>query len=235
MPKEHGRLHPAFQQAHIFDGLTPEQIDEVARRFHTRALDDDQVLFREDDPASVFYLVLEGQVKIVQDTAEGFEVILHVLGPGNIVGALPTLGEGTYPAGAVSLGSSLVGFIEAEMFDHILHDYPSITKNLLLFATRVLQRSHRKIKELSTERVERRIARALGRLSDQLGRQIDEGILLDFPLSRQDLAEMAGTTVYTVSRTLKEWERRGILLLGRERIVISSPHDLTAIGEDLPN
>jgi CRP-like cAMP-binding protein len=235
MPKEQDRLHPAFQQAPIFTGLSPEQIEEVASRFHTRTLPDDTALFHQDEPASVFYLILEGQVKIVQTTAEGFEVILHVLGPGNMVGALPTLGEGTYPAGAISLGSAIIGFIDAQMFEDILHNYPPITKNLLLFATRVLQRSHRKIKELSTERVERRIARAISRLSNQLGRQTEAGILLDFPLSRQDLAEMTGTTVYTVSRTLKEWERAGILSLGRERIIIRSPHGLVAIGEDLPS
>ncbi len=235
MPKEQQRLHPALKQAHIFQGLKSDQIEVVAGHFHTRVLEDDQILFHEEDPATVFYLILEGQVKIVQTTAEGFEVILHILGPGDIVGALPTLGEGTYPAGAVSMGASLVGFVDADTFNQILVKFPRITKNLLLFATRVLQRSHRKIKELSTERVERRIARAIGRLSNQLGRQTEEGILLDLPLSRQDLAEMTGTTVFTVSRTLKEWERKGILLLGRERIIISSPHELTAIGEDLPD
>ena len=106
---------------------------------------------------------------------------------------------------------------------------------MLRFATRVVQTSHNKIRELSTERVERRIARALSRLASQLGRQTEEGILLDFPLSRQDLAEMTGTTVFTVSRTLKAWERLEILQLGRERIVIAAPHELITIGEDLPS
>lgn len=235
MPNEPDQLHPAFTQTNIFKGIPPTQLEEVSKYFRKRRLSDDTYLFHQDESASVFYLILEGQVKILQTTAEGFEVILHVLGPGDIVGALPTLGDGTYPAGAVSLGSVLVAFIDAKSFDSLLQIYPVMAKNLLRFATRVLQNSHSKIKELATERVERRIARAISRLSNQLGRQTEEGILLDFPLSRQDLAEMTGTTVYTVSRTLKEWERSGVLLLGRERIVIRSPHELTAIGEDLPS
>ena len=129
----------------------------------------------------------------------------------------------------------LIAFTSAEQFQATLVAHPRVTKNLLRFATRVVQTSHNKIRELSTERVERRIARALSRLASQLGRQTEEGILLDFPLSRQDLAEMTGTTVFTVSRTLKEWERQEILLLGRERIVITAPHQLISIGEDLPS
>ncbi len=173
-------------------------------------------------------------MKIQQTTAEGHEVILHILGAGEIIGALPTIGEGTYPASALTLGKVLMAFTTAEQFQDILEAYPRITKNLLRFATRVVQTSHKKIRELATERVERRIARALSRLASQLGRETEKGILLDFPLSRQDLAEMTGTTLFTVSRTLKEWERQEILLLGRERIIITAPHQLISIGEDLP-
>jgi CRP-like cAMP-binding protein len=235
MPKEQDRLHPAFRQAHIFEGLAAAEVEMVSARFQQRAFDDDTFLFHEDEPASVFYLLLEGQVKILQTSAEGFEVILHILGPGDIIGALPTIGAGTYPASALTLGPVQVALTTADEFQGALERHPLITKNLLRFATRVVQNSHNKIRELATERVERRIARALSRLSGQLGHQTEEGILLDFPISRQDLAEMTGTTVFTVSRTLKEWERRGVLHLGRERIIIALPHELIAIGEDLPS
>lgn len=228
------RFHPAFQQAQIFEGLNTDQIKAVAGHFRSRALADDTVLFHQDEPASAFYLILEGQVKILQTTADGFEVILHILGAGELVGALPTIGEGTYPASARSLGNALVASIDFETFYQILDDHPSVTKNLLRFATRVLQTSHRKIRELATERVERRVARALTRLARQLGREMQGEIHLDFPLSRQDLAEMTGTTVFTASRTLNDWERQGIIALGRERVVILEPHKLIAIGEDLP-
>ncbi len=235
MPKERERLHPAFLQVDIFEGLSSFEIEDVSRQFQLKKLDDNTFLFHEEDLASVFYLLLEGQVKIQQTSAEGHDVVLHILGPGNIIGALPTLGEGTYPASALTLGQVLIAFTSAEQFQATLVAHPRVTKNLLRFATRVVQTSHNKIRELSTERVERRIARALSRLASQLGRQTEEGILLDFPLSRQDLAEMTGTTVFTVSRTLKEWERQEILLLGRERIVITAPHQLISIGEDLPS
>jgi CRP-like cAMP-binding protein len=89
-------------------------------------------------------------------------------------------------------------------------------------------------RELATERVERRVARALLRLVRQVGRQIEGGVLIDMPLSRQDLAEMTGTTLYTVSRILSKWEERGLVDGGRERVVLRKSHELVIIAEDLP-
>jgi CRP-like cAMP-binding protein len=92
-----------------------------------------------------------------------------------------------------------------------------------------------RIRELSTERVERRIARALLRLAHQIGKKVPQGVYLDLPISRQDLAEMTGTTLYTVSRTLSKWETMGLITAGREHIIIHTPHGLVCIAEDLPH
>jgi CRP-like cAMP-binding protein len=234
MPKEQDRLPPSLRQAKIFTGLSDPDLDALARHFQIHTFEDNTFIAYEGDPAQTFFILLEGQVKILQTSAEGFEVILHILGPGDIIGALPVIGEGTYPASALTLGATQVASIPAADFNRLPENYPLLTRNLLRFATRVVQSSHHQIRELSTERVERRIARALSRLAGQLGREIEEGILLDFPITRQDLAELTGTTVFTVSRTLNQWERLGILELGRERIVIITPHRLVEIGEDLP-
>lgn len=84
------------------------------------------------------------------------------------------------------------------------------------------------------KRVERRIADALGRLVVQAGRRTPDGIEIDFPITRQDLAEMTGTTLHTVSRTLSEWEAAGLVSSGRQKVVIMRPHALVAIAQDLP-
>jgi CRP-like cAMP-binding protein len=87
--------------------------------------------------------------------------------------------------------------------------------------------------ELATERVERRVARALLRLARQVGQKEEDGVLIGLPLSREDLAEMTGTTLYTVSRILSGWEHQGLVEAGRERVFIRDPHALVAIAEDL--
>jgi CRP-like cAMP-binding protein len=91
-----------------------------------------------------------------------------------------------------------------------------------------------RVRELQTERVERRVARALLRLANQSGKRIEAGILIDMPLSRQDLAEMTGTNLYSVSRILSGWEKQGLVETGRERVVLTMPHQLVMIAEDMP-
>jgi len=87
--------------------------------------------------------------------------------------------------------------------------------------------------ELATERVERRVARGLLRLTRHVGRKVENGILIDMPLSHQDLADMTGTTIYTISRIFSHWEQRGLIEVGRERVVICRPHALVIIADDL--
>lgn len=225
--------HGSFLQAKIFSGLGPEDLARVAASFRSRPFERGHQLFREGEPATVYYLVGEGQVKIVQTSPEGLEVILHIFGPGEIIGALPTLGEGAYPGSAIALTDGLAFSIDSEDFDDILQRHPSVTVRLLRFATEVLQASHVRLRELATQRVEQRIARTIARLASQTGVKTEEGVTLSTPLSRQDLANLTGTTLFTVSRTLKAWERKGILRSSRNRLTVLNPHALIAIGEDL--
>jgi CRP-like cAMP-binding protein len=112
--------------------------------------------------------------------------------------------------------------------------YPELAINALRVMAKRVQEFQDRYRELATERVERRIARALTRLARQAGRRTDEGVLIDLTLTRQDVAEMTGTTRFTISRTLAEWEQQGIVSVGRERIIITQPHALVTIAEDLP-
>jgi CRP-like cAMP-binding protein len=96
-----------------------------------------------------------------------------------------------------------------------------------------LREAENRISELQAERVERRIARTLLRLASKSGIRTTEGVEIALPLSRQHLAELAGATLSTVSRVLSGWDRQGVILARREKIVIVRPHELVAIAEDL--
>lgn len=224
----------AFREAELFRGLSDEDLAQVARWFKKATYATDETILLQGAPAEAFYLVAEGKVKVVQTSVEGLEVLLHVFEPGGVIGALPTVGEDTYPATAITLEPVVAYFVTADDFDAFLLDYPRVGRNLLKFATRMLQSAHRRLREMATERVERRIARTLARLAQQLGAEREGEIEIEAPLSRQDLADMSGTTLYTVSRTLKAWEREGLLRSQRKRITILRPHKLVVLAEDLP-
>jgi CRP-like cAMP-binding protein len=110
---------------------------------------------------------------------------------------------------------------------------PSILLNTMQLMHGYITELQERQKALVTERVEQRIARILLKLAAESGRKVDEGVLIDMPLTRQDVAEMSGTTLFTVSRTLREWERGGLLKIGRGRVVIREPHGLVKISDDL--
>ena len=112
--------------------------------------------------------------------------------------------------------------------------FPKMASNVVRFLAGRVKEFQDRYRELATERVERRVAHALLRLAAQIGRRVDNGILIDLTLSRQDIAEMTGTTIFTVSRILSSWEAQGIIESGRERVLVRDRQALTAIAEDMP-
>jgi CRP-like cAMP-binding protein len=112
--------------------------------------------------------------------------------------------------------------------------HAALAMNAVRFVAERLYELQIRYRQLATEKVERRIARALVRLAEQAGRKVEAGVLIDLPLTRDDLGQMTGTTLYTVSRVVSQWEQQGILEVGRRRVVIRNPHALMAVADDLP-
>lgn len=219
----------------LFQGLTEEALDravELARR-DKRAKG--ETLFGQGDAADAFYLILAGRLKVSQMTPEGQQVIIRYLGPLDIAGCVAVCGGVPYPATATTVEDSWFLTWSRPRIAELAERHPEIALNAMRIMGGRLIEMQERIKEAQTERVERRIAHALGRLVVQAGRRTPEGIEVDFPISRQDLAEMTGTTLHTVSRTLSDWEASGIVQSRRQKVIILRPHALVSIAEDLPD
>lgn len=219
----------------LFKGLNAAALAEVASHARRVRAAANRTFFREGEPARLFYVLRRGRVKFTQISAEGHEVILRVVAPGEPFGGVSAFVENAvYPVTARALDPSEADAWDGTRILALMERFPQIAINAArLIADRLheLQRQHR---ELMTERVERRIARALLRLAENAGRRVERGIEIDFPLSRQDLAQMTGTTLFTVSRTLSAWEHAGLIDAGRRRVTVLQPHRLVRIAEDLP-
>jgi CRP-like cAMP-binding protein len=190
--------------------------------------------FSQGERATKFHLLIEGQVRITQVTPDGQQILLRLIGPDQIFGGIEAIRSGEYPASAEALVPCVALVWSGETLQDLLERFPRIARNMILLMADQFQTLQDRLRELTTERVERRIAHTLLRLIRHAGRKIEEGILLDLPLTRQDLAEMSGTTLYTVSRILSRWEMDGIVKSERQRVVICIPHQLVTIAEDLP-
>jgi CRP-like cAMP-binding protein len=170
----------------------------------------------------------------MQSNPNGQQVNLRTIHPWQMFGALGAVRtEATYPATAQALEDSSALAIESGFLHKMLETSPHISFDMMTLMTSYIQEMQARYRELATERVEQRVANALIRLAGQTGikSEKDAGIVLSF--SRQDVAEMTGTTLYTVSRLFSEWERQGIIETGREKIKIIKPHDLVRIADGL--
>ena len=190
--------------------------------------------FSEGDHAERFLVLTSGRVKLTQLTPEGHQVVLGHIGPGDAFGGIGAFGDSLYPVSAETVEPSIALTWTSVRMQHVMEMHSTVAMNAVRFVADRLHDLQRRYRQLMTERVERRVARALLRLVREAGRRLATGVEIDFPVSRQDIAEMTGTTLYTVSRLMSSWEERGILGGGRQRIVLLKPHALVAIAEDLP-
>ena len=219
--------------APLFAGLTAAARDEIAAAAHPVRRKAGESLFAQDDAARAFYVLITGRMKIAQVTPEGHQVVLRYIGPSEVFGAVPLFTHTGYPATASAVIDSVAARWDYAATHRLLDRHPRIVVNALTIVGRRLHELQNLYRELATERVEQRIARAVLRLLEKAGRRAESGIQIEFPLSRQDIAEMTGTTLHTVSRTFGEWEKRGLVESGRMRVVIREPRALLAIADDL--
>jgi CRP-like cAMP-binding protein len=199
-----------------------------------KKLKDGEFYFHTEQPATHAYILLAGKVKLTQVTADGQQVILGFLVPGRVYGIIAILKKVTYPVSAQAVGKCKALVWDHATLNHLMEEFPRMALNSLRLMSGQIREFQNRVKDLSTKRVEQRIARAILRLARQSGKKIEEGVLIDLPLSRQDLAEMSGTTLYTVSRVFTEWEKYGLTRSQRQKVIITNPHGLVMIAEDLP-
>jgi len=186
----------------------------------------------EGDPASSVYLLVKGSVKLLQVTLEGQQVIHGYACAGEGFGLVAAFDGNNYPVSAQAVGDCLALSWDNLLLNRMMQESSRLAININRILVQKIQEYQNRIREFATQRVERRIARTLLRLAQQTGRKVKEGVLIDLPLTRQDLAEMSGTTLFTVSRTLKAWEGKGLVLSKREQVIIRYPHGLVIIAED---
>lgn len=218
----------------LLKGLEGSARDEVVRLGASRKLRRGQVLFRQGDPAQALYVVAAGKVKLVQEDSFGHQVVVRFVGPGQVMAAVALTPGHEYPVTAQAIEETTVVSWAAETLRELGRRYPALTLAATAEIAAHMRDMQERFLELASERVEQRLARCLVRLARQVGKRVPEGVLLDVPLSRQDLAAMTGTTLYTVSRILSHWEEQGLLRAGRQKVLITNPHGLVAVAEDLP-
>jgi CRP-like cAMP-binding protein len=231
-------LAPAPSVLHgseLFSALSDEALAEVLGLAQVRRLPKGTRAFAQGDPGATCHSLLTGRVKVAQTRPDGEQAVIRFIGPGEMFGTIAALMGRPFPAEAVAVVDSVEAVWTVERMRELMERFPEIAMRSVSAAGSRLAELQARLGELSAERVEQRIARALARLARHAGRRTPAGVEIDFPITRQELAEMTGSTLHTVSRTLAAWDARGVTESSRRHIVVRQPHALIAIAEDLPD
>lgn len=217
----------------IFAGIDAAALDDIISLATSRRYEAGTSVFEQGAPAEYFYVLLHGRLRVTQVTPQGQQIVVRVVVPGELFGIARALQRTDYPGTAMAATESIALAWPISCWDPILKRHPPFAINAMRTIGGRLEEAHARIREISTEAVERRVAHAVLRLAHQSGRREEGGIRIDFPLSKQDIAELTGTTLFTVSRIVSAWEAAGLVDAGRRKLLIRDPHRLLLIADGL--
>ncbi|MBX6329636.1 MAG: Crp/Fnr family transcriptional regulator [Pseudolabrys sp.] len=215
----------------LFADLEPGELDALLQEARSVRYPKNAHVFQQGDEARSFFVLLHGYVRAEKTTPNGQKIVVRYVSAGEVFGVAEAIGLKHYPATAIAIVESVALAWPSQAWARLVARHPKLAMNTLQTVGSRLQDAHTRMIEMSTEQVESRVAHALLRLARQAGRRVEEGVEIDFPISRQDVAEMTGTTLYTVSRILSAWEQQGVVASGRQRITLRKPHKLLTIAE----
>jgi CRP-like cAMP-binding protein len=215
----------------VFAGLSAEALDDILKYAHARHYAKGVLVFSQNETAHSFFLLLHGRLRVTQVTPHGEQIVVRFVSPGDLFGVAMALGRDDYPGTATAIVDSLALLWPSTIWTEMIGRHPVLASNAMRVIGGRLQEAHQRLREISTEDVERRVAHAVLKLADEGGKTSQRGTTIDFPLSRQDIAEMTATTLHTVSRIVSAWEAAGVIEGGRQRIAIRDRARLQVIAD----
>ncbi|MFD1881959.1 Crp/Fnr family transcriptional regulator [Paracoccus pacificus] len=215
----------------LFRHMEPAALTRLMMRATPRRIEKGDTVFEQGAEAVAFYLLLHGRLKVTQVTPDGQQVMVRVVHPGDLFGFARALARTDYPGTAKAAVESLVISWPMTDWDTVVENNPRLAINAMQTIGQRLDEAHTRLREMSTQEVERRVAHAVLRLVEKAGRIEEAGTRIDFPITRQDIAEMTGTTLHTVSRLLSAWETRGLVEGGRQKLTVTDADGLARIAD----
>ena len=219
---ERGSIVTALGNCEIFEGLTRRELTRVSPFFEFIKFRSGEYIFMEGDPSDWLYIVTEKRIKIVKNTQSGKEVLLEIKSPGEMFCCTTVLDNKPYPESAQAKGAASVVRISRKNFLTLIGAFPVIKVGIARYLTHKLIDAYDMLKNISMEIVERRIASTLLKLSEKVGIDNEGYRKIDFALTRQEVADMVGTTIETSIRTMSKFEKMGIIKSTRKDILVNT-------------
>jgi len=195
---------------HLFEGLTPAQLDWIAQRAHRRVFEAGRNLMTVEQPGEAVYIILHGTVKIHVEQSER-DVILSILGAGDLLGEMSLIDSVGRSASAVTLEDSLLLWMDKVTFYYIIDNFPAVARNLVKILSARVRLSDQLIQALATLDVNGRVARQLLAFAEKYGYPKDGATQIRIVLTQSDIADLVGASRKRVNQTMVLLKERGLI------------------------
>ncbi|HTG01684.1 MAG TPA: Crp/Fnr family transcriptional regulator [Nitrospirota bacterium] len=214
----------------LFKNLSTDELKELSSYLTTVLIKKKEEIFSEGEQPEWFYIVMTGKIKITKLSQDGKEIILEIISPQDIFGGVAVLGNFPYPANAVAMEDSELVKISRKNLMRVIDRFPNLMYCISLKLGDRMKSSYDSLKNIALERVEARIAALLLKLAHKVGKETPKGLQIDMRLTKQDVADMVGTTVETSIRTFSKFKKQGLLADADGRIIIKDQKGLSALS-----
>jgi CRP/FNR family transcriptional regulator len=231
VPNRAERIQSALRTIPMFRGLAPDVLRPLATLATLRDYKRGDYLWHEGDDSDALTLLVHGRVKIVREVEAG-DVILEIFGEGEPVGAIAVYNYMPYPASAIALEDVAALTIPRRDYFELLDRQPEFARGIIRELTRLTVALTRKLAEARGQRVEVRIAQLFLAFADRMGKPAKDGVEIPIQLSRQEIADLVGTTVESAIRVMSRWGREGILVTRETSFLLPSRAALAAVLEN---
>lgn len=210
----------------FFSLLSEQELNLIDKIAGERKYKKGEYIFFEGEAGDKFFIIKEGQVKLTKMIKNGDEQILNIFSDNDIIAEIVAFDKGSYPASAVTMtDSKLIVFDQSEL-ENLILKHPSIGLKLLREMSGRLRRAQQNVRDLALKDSSARVAGLLLFLAKKYGEEKNGNIVLDISLTQQELASMIGSSRETVSRSLKEFESKGLIKTSRKKILIYQPEKI---------
>ena len=223
-------LDQALVRAHVFSKLGADDRRRLAEVSRLHLYRRGETVFAEGDPPDHFCTVVTGRVKVSKMTPSGKDVILEIFGAGDPLGAVAAYDGHPFPASAVAIEDSQVLLVPRHAFFALLEKHPTLVRGLLSGLTHRLAEMAFRLAELTGGRVEPRFARLFLKLAQEQGRPDRGGTFIPVALSRQELADMTGTTIETSIRIMSRWGKQRIVVTEKDGFLVLNRGELETLA-----
>jgi CRP-like cAMP-binding protein len=220
-----------MQASQLFVHMTQEDCVRIAAYARGKSFARGEYLLMQGQPLRSLFLLRSGSIKVTQLSPSGNEVILWMYGVGSVVGVLTEPTSCCYTSSAKAMEQSTALFWEYATLQKLMVEFPQVRRNISQILVERLNELEERFREVATENVARRLSLALLRLLKHIGKDVKGGV--EVSLSREELAQMTGTTLFTISRILSKWGREDLIVPRRESVLVRDPGKLEILSESI--